>query len=64
MPDAGSPWVTVQEAASYARVSPSTVRRAIKRKRLVAFRIGSAIRLQRDDVDAWIRAVQTGVSND
>jgi excisionase family DNA binding protein len=52
-------WLTVQEAASYARLSPSTVRRAIKRQRLKAFRVGSAIRLQRCDLDAWLRATPT-----
>ena len=58
-----SPWFTVAEAARYARVSASTLRRAIKRNRLVAFRIGSAIRLQRNDVVRWLRSTPTKVGH-
>jgi len=60
-----SPWMNVAEAASFARVSHSTLRRAIRRNRLTAYRVsgGSAIRLDKADVDAWPRSVPTKVSN-
>jgi excisionase family DNA binding protein len=59
MTEAPLRWLTVQEAATYARLSPSTIRRAIARRRLKAFRVGSAIRLQRADLDSWLSMAPT-----
>ena len=58
--------MNVAGAASYARMSPSTIRRAIRRNRLTAYRVngGAAIRLQRADVDLWLCAVPTRVNDD
>ena len=60
-----SPWMNVAEAASFARVSHSTLRRAIRRRRLAAYRIGggSAIRLRRDDLDEWLSSAPTRVND-
>ena len=56
-----SPWMNVADAASFARVSHSTLRRAIRRNRLTAYRVsgGAALRLDRADVDAWLRQCPT-----
>jgi excisionase family DNA binding protein len=60
-----SPWMNVAGAASYARMSPSTIRRAIRRRRLAAYRLngGSGLRLLRDDIDSWIRSIPATVKN-
>jgi excisionase family DNA binding protein len=58
-----SPWMTRADAATYARVSVASISRAIRAGRLRAYRIagGRAVRLHRDDVDAWLRTHLTGV---
>ncbi|MEU0465079.1 helix-turn-helix domain-containing protein [Amycolatopsis sp. NPDC006131] len=64
-----SPWLTVQEAAEYARAKPSTVRRAC-----VEFQRSNGKRglrsyqrttrgahlVHRDDLDTWIRGESPG----
>ena len=57
------PWMTRADAATYARVSVASISRAIRAGRLRAYRIagGRAVRLHRDDVDAWLRTHLTGV---
>jgi excisionase family DNA binding protein len=59
--DAHSPWLTLQQAASYGQCSDSTVRRAVKRGRLIAYRIGggSAIRIHLNDFELWLRQCPT-----
>ena len=58
-----SPWMTRADAATYALVSVASISRAIRAGRLTASRIGGgrAVRLHRDDVDAWLRAHLIGV---
>lgn len=53
-----SPWLSRTDVAAYANVSVATIARAIRGGRLRAFRIasGRAVRLHRDDVDAWLRS--------
>jgi excisionase family DNA binding protein len=43
--------LTVQETADILRVSPVTVRRFIKSRRLAAVRVGRALRVRREDVE-------------
>ena len=43
--------LTIQETADILRVSPVTVRRFIKSKRLPAVRVGRALRVKREDVE-------------
>ena len=53
----------VFDATTYARVSVASISRAVRTGRLRAYRIagGRAVRLHRDDVDAWLRTHLTGV---
>ena len=57
-----SPWMNRAEAATYARMSVASISRAIRASRLRAYRIagGRAVRLHRDDVDAWLRVNLSG----
>jgi excisionase family DNA binding protein len=50
----GAP-LTVIEAAAQIRVHPNTIRRGIASGALKADRAGSAYRIRRVDLDAWIR---------
>jgi excisionase family DNA binding protein len=43
--------LTVQETADILKVSPVTVRRFIKSRRLPAVRVGRALRVKREDVE-------------
>jgi len=54
--DNGSPWLSVQEAAEYARVSERTLSRAIARGRVRSETCGRRRLLHRDEVDAYLRA--------
>src|SRR5262249_21742176 len=60
LPDPGanseSPWLAVDEAADYLRVSERTVERRIKRGQLRSTTIGRRRLLHRDDLDALTRA--------
>lgn len=47
--------LTVQEVAALLRVSTMTIYREIWRGRLAALRIGKSYRLERQDVDAYLR---------
>ena len=51
-----SNWLTVQQAAERASINAATIRRAVKRGDLPAFRIaqGRLVRLRVEDVDAWL----------
>lgn len=49
---------TVREAAAFARLSTGTIRGAIKEGRLVAYGVGRALRIKRDDLEQMLtRAV-------
>jgi excisionase family DNA binding protein len=51
-----TPWLKIDEAAAYARVSEPTIRRELKGGRLKAYRVGGkkALRFRVEDVDAWL----------
>ena len=54
-----TPWMNQQEAAEYARQSVHQVRAAVKNGDLIAYAIGKSgreYRLNRDDVDAWMKS--------
>lgn len=51
-----SPWLALDEAAAYLRVSERTLERAIAKKRLRSSAIGRRRLLHRDDLDALARA--------
>jgi excisionase family DNA binding protein len=62
-PLAPAAWITLEEAALRLRVSTATLRRAIKRGRLRAARVGGnrAIRLRPEWADAWLEATSTPI---
>jgi excisionase family DNA binding protein len=54
---------TIQQTAERGAVAPRTVRRAIARGELAAYRIAGAIRLDCSEVDQWLtsRPIRTAV---
>jgi excisionase family DNA binding protein len=53
---AGSPWLSLEEAADYLRVSPRTLERQIARGRINSTTIGRRRLLHRGDLDALASA--------
>jgi len=49
-------WMNTRQAAEYAGVDPATLWRARRRGDLRAGGAGSAVRIHRADLDAWLRA--------
>ncbi len=51
-------WLTLPEAAQFARVHKNTVRRAVRRGRLKAFRLNNERdwRFRQQDLDTWLTA--------
>jgi excisionase family DNA binding protein len=47
-------WLTRRESAEYARVSLSTIDRALRRGELPRYRVGGGVRIKREDVDEWL----------
>jgi excisionase family DNA binding protein len=56
--DPSSPWLTVKEACTVAKVGVKLLYREVKAGRLRAARIGDRrdIRIHRDWIDAWLAA--------
>ncbi|HEY3944306.1 MAG TPA: helix-turn-helix domain-containing protein [Solirubrobacteraceae bacterium] len=50
------PYLTVEQLAEIAQLSEKTVRRAITRGELHAFRCGTRVRIREDEARAWIEA--------
>lgn len=48
--------LTVQDVADYLRVNQRTVYRLVVDGKLPGFKVGSAWRFKRDDIEAWIQA--------
>lgn len=48
--------LTVKEVASFLRMDPHTVYRAIERGRIPAFKVGGAWRLKVEEIEAWTRS--------
>ena len=49
--------VSVKTAAAMVDVSESTIREAIDKKRLPAFRVGRAIRIHVSELEAWTKSL-------
>ncbi len=54
-----TPWCDHRSAAERANVSVPTVKRAIKRGELRAYKLGRLVRIHIDDIDDWIRTGET-----
>jgi len=56
-----SPWMTIREAARYARCGPKTLYREVRQGRLRAARIGGRreIRLRAEWLDSWLEQAGT-----
>jgi excisionase family DNA binding protein len=52
----GSPWLSLEEAADYLRVSPRTLERQLTRNRIRSSSIGRRRLLHRDDLDELAKA--------
>jgi excisionase family DNA binding protein len=50
----GSPWLGLDEAAEYLRVSPRTLERLIAKQRIRSTTLGRRRLLHRDDLDALV----------
>lgn len=50
---------TINQAAEYAVVDHKTIRRAIARGDVQAYRAGRIIRVDLDSVDGWLRPVRS-----
>jgi excisionase family DNA binding protein len=52
-------WLTLNEAAAYARFHRTTLGDAVRAGRLRGYQVdGGHWRIHRDDIDAWIRGEQ------
>ncbi|MDR2441654.1 MAG: helix-turn-helix domain-containing protein [Planctomycetaceae bacterium] len=49
--------LTVDEAAEYLKVSPGMIRKLVNEERIAYFRIGSRIRILRDDLVKSLRCL-------
>jgi len=55
---ADSVFHTVKETAAYLRLCEKQVRRLISRGELPTYRFGTALRVKKDDIDAYVSAHQ------
>jgi excisionase family DNA binding protein len=47
-------WLTLRQAADELQVSQATLRRAYHRRELVAYLVGTCLRIKRADLQAWL----------
>lgn len=50
--------LTVSQAASYLKVCDKTIRRLISNKKITASKIGSCWRIQKKDIDLYLKETQ------
>lgn len=50
--------LTVLQAATYLKVCDKTVRRLISKKKLVASKVGGSWRIQKKDIDLYLKETQ------
>lgn len=53
----GSRWLSVKEAAEYARIGKWTVYTAIRSGKLPARQVGHRLLIDRNDLDTWIQGM-------
>jgi excisionase family DNA binding protein len=49
-------WLTLRQAAAELQLSQASLRRAYHRQELVAFMIGTRLRIRRADLQAWLES--------
>lgn len=56
-------WLTPQQASAYAKCDVVTLRRAVQRGVLIAFRVngGRRVRYRAEDLDRWLSACPVAV---
>ncbi len=52
---ADSEWFTIQEAADYLKVKPTTIRKYMRNNKLTAYRQGNIVRLKKSDLDNFLK---------
>lgn len=52
----------IQEVADMLRMSPCSIRRLVKEKKIPYLRIGRSVRFPREQIDAWLRNGTSEVS--
>jgi excisionase family DNA binding protein len=57
-----SPWLTVGESAARAKVGPKAIYRAVRTHKLKAVKVGTALRIHVEWLDAWLHAAATIVN--
>jgi excisionase family DNA binding protein len=59
-----SPWLTVKEAAARAKFGEGAIYAAVRRGKLKAVRVGTALRIHVTWLDAWLDAGATMLNAD
>jgi excisionase family DNA binding protein len=57
-----SPWLTVTESAARAKVGVKVIYRAVQTHKLKAVKVGAALRIHVEWVDAWLDAAATVIN--
>lgn len=52
---AGDEILTVKELADYLKIAEKTAYRFVAEGKIPAFKVGSAWRFKKDEIDAWIK---------
>jgi len=61
--EASRPYLTVKEAADMARLAPSAIRLFIRKRELMAHKVGSRVIIKRTDLEAFLEKCPIGVLN-
>lgn len=59
-----TPWLTVKEAAARAKCGTGAIYAAVSRGKLKAVKVGTALKVHVEWVDAWLHAQATLVNPD
>ncbi len=49
-------WLTIEEIASYLKVSKETIYKMVQHNQIPASKLGNQWRFNRETVDAWLKA--------
>lgn len=55
--------LTVKELADYLKIAEKTAYRFVAEGKIPAFKVGSAWRFKKDDIDTWIKRQSDGNTN-